>query len=152
MIGGQKCRHHAESASFWRAGLLCYAEIPPDGFGDHRSDWRTDMRLSFCWSKRRLGGQKTWYRGRKILPCLLPLLKHQNADVPVVSKLVNRGDEVSLGTARQAKAIEQVNRQRTHAVLSQAVKASISVARGSQLGQDRVPAPLKSVITLGLSE
>lgn len=72
--------------------------------------------------------------------------------MPVVSKLVDRGDKVSLRTARQAKAMEQVNRQRTHAVLSQAVKASISVARGSQLGQDRVPAPLKSVITLGLSE
>jgi hypothetical protein len=55
---------------------------------------------------------------------------HQNANVPGVGRLVNCGDKVSLGTARRAKAIEQVNAQRTHAgFLTSLVKASIHSRR-----------------------
>jgi hypothetical protein len=40
----------------------------------------------------------------------------QNVEVPVVSRLVNHGDQACSATAKAAKAMEQVNGQKTHAV------------------------------------
>jgi len=109
MIGGLKCRRHAGSAC--SGGLVCYAEIPGESIL-----FSHQICLSvFAGRGQRFRLQKTWPRGEKILPSVLPLLNTKTLTSPVVGKLADRGDKESSRIVWLAKGMEQVKWQRTHA-------------------------------------